>query len=77
MPFEPEDAKRHTKKAKSPRKKRQFAKIANKLLAKGAPEGGAIRQASAAVAAPAKKAAGSPMDRYAAKRNKQLGKRSY
>lgn len=49
MPYTLKDASRHTKKAKSNRKKRQFAHVANSVLAKGDSEGSAIRQANATV----------------------------
>jgi len=49
MPWKPGDARRFTKKAKSPKAKRQFAKVANKVLAKSGDEGKAIRIANAAV----------------------------
>jgi uncharacterized protein YdaT len=50
MPWNPSDAPSHTKKARSPSAKRQFAAVANKTLKAGASEGSAIRQANAAVA---------------------------
>jgi len=50
MPFKPKDALKHTKKAKSKTAKRQFAKVANSMLARGESEGSAIRAANAAVA---------------------------
>lgn len=49
MPWEPKDAKRHTKKADSPTKKRQWAHVADSVLAKGGSESSAIRQADAVV----------------------------
>ena len=49
MPWEPSDARRHTKKAKSSVRKRQFADVANSMLKRGASEGSAIRAANAAV----------------------------
>lgn len=49
MPYETKDARRHTKKAKSPVRKRQFAHVANSMLEHGASEGSAIRVANAAV----------------------------
>lgn len=49
MPWTPKDATRHTKKASSPVKKRQFAKVANKVLSETGDEGRAIREANAAV----------------------------
>lgn len=49
MPWKTQaDVRRHNKAAaKSPRKGRVWRKVANKLLAKGASEGSAIRQANA------------------------------
>ena len=49
MPWTSSDASRHTKKAKSPKAKRQFAKVANKVLEASGDEGKAIRIANAAV----------------------------
>ncbi len=50
MPWSPKDATRFTKKAASPKAKRQFSKVANKVLATTGNEGRAIRAANAAVA---------------------------
>ncbi len=50
MPWQPSDALRHTKKATSAKKKRQFAIVANSVLAKTGDDGRAIREANAAVA---------------------------
>lgn len=49
MPWTAKDAKRHTKKANTPAKRRKWSKIANSALRKGSSEGSAIRQANAAV----------------------------
>jgi hypothetical protein len=49
MPWSPKDALRHTKKATSPKAKRQFAKVANKVLKASGDEGKAVRIANAAV----------------------------
>lgn len=49
MPWEPKDATRHTKKAKSGVRKRQFSHVANSMLDRGFSEGRAIRAANAAV----------------------------
>ena len=49
MPWTPGDAKRHTHKATTPKKKRAFAKVANKVLKESGDEGKAIRIANAAV----------------------------
>lgn len=50
MPWTSKDATRHTKKATTPKKKRQFADVANSVLAKTGDEGRAIREANAVVA---------------------------
>jgi uncharacterized protein YdaT len=50
MPWGAKDATKFTKKAKSKTAKRQFAKVANSMLERGADEGAAIRAANAAVA---------------------------
>lgn len=49
MPWDSKDATRHTKKANTPSKKRQFAHVANEVLAKTGDEARAIREANAAV----------------------------
>ena len=49
MPWKPSDVSGKTKKANTPKKKRQWSKIANKLLKEGKPEGQAIREASGVV----------------------------
>lgn len=49
MPWDKKDAKRHTKQADSPKKKRQWSKVANSALNRGASEGSAVRQANAVV----------------------------
>lgn len=49
MPWTPGDAKRHTKKANTPKKRRQWAHVSNDALARGASEESAIRQADAVV----------------------------
>lgn len=49
MPWDPKDATRHTKKARSPKRKRQWSKVANSMLASGKSEGAAVRAANAAV----------------------------
>jgi uncharacterized protein YdaT len=65
MPYKSSDAMKHTKKADTPAKKKQFASVANAVMKKGGGEGKAIRIANAAVAkakgkakAPAKKGKG-------------------
>ena len=50
MPWQPGDAKRHTKKATSAKKQRQWAHVADKALSRGSSEASAIRQANAVVA---------------------------
>ena len=49
MPWAPKDAKRHTKKARTPVAQRQWAHIADMVLAKTGDEGRAIREANAVV----------------------------
>jgi hypothetical protein len=49
MPWQPKDAKRHTKKANTPKKKRQWKDVADSALSRGASEGSAIRQANSVV----------------------------
>ena len=49
MPWTAKDVPGKTKKAKSPKAKRQWADIADKLLASGVPEGQAIREASGVI----------------------------
>lgn len=46
MPWSPKDASGKTKKANTPKAKRQWSDIANALYAKGVPEGQAIREAN-------------------------------
>jgi hypothetical protein len=48
MPWKASEAKSFTKKAKSPKAKRQWGHVANSMLARGADD--AIRAANAAVA---------------------------
>lgn len=50
MPWNSRNATRHTRKAKSRKAKRQWAKVANRALARGDSEGSAVRQANAVVA---------------------------
>jgi uncharacterized protein YdaT len=50
MPWSAKDATKHTKKARSPKAKRQFAAVANSVLAQTGDEGRAIRAANSAVA---------------------------
>lgn len=49
MPWSSKDAKRHTKKADSPKAKRQWSHVANSMLKSGKGEGAAVRAANAAV----------------------------
>ena len=49
MPWKAKDAKRHTKKATTPKKKRQWAHVADSMLESGKSEGAAIRAANAVV----------------------------
>ena len=49
MPWTPRDATKHDKAAKSPKAKRQWADVADKVLAKTGNEGRAIREANAVV----------------------------
>lgn len=49
MPWRATSAKSHTKKAKSPVAKRQWAHVANSMKKSGASDGAAIRAANAAV----------------------------
>lgn len=49
MPWTPQDSRRHTKKAKSPAAKKQWATVADKVLADTGDEGRAVRIANAAV----------------------------
>lgn len=49
MPWTSKDAQRHTKKAKSPKAKRQWAHVAESVRKKTGDEGRAVRAANAAV----------------------------
>lgn len=49
MPWMSEQARKHTKKAASPKKKRQWAHVANSALKRGESEGTAIREANGVV----------------------------
>lgn len=56
MPWSPKDATKHTKKARSPKAKKQWSTVSNKVLKEsGGDEGKAIRIANAAVAKRRKK----------------------
>lgn len=51
MPWSPTDGPaRHTRKADTPKRKRQWSKVANNILADTGDEGRAVRGANAAVA---------------------------
>jgi hypothetical protein len=50
MPWTPEDASSHTKKATTQTAKRQWAEIANHVLERTGDEGRAIREANAVIA---------------------------
>lgn len=49
MPWKPSDASKKTKKAKSPKAKRQWAHVADQVLAKTGDEARAIREANAVI----------------------------
>lgn len=49
MPWRAKDARRHTKKARTPKQKSVWADVANRLLGKGSSDASAIRQANAVV----------------------------
>ncbi len=49
MPWNAADAKRHTRKANTPKRARQWSKVANSVLKRGGSEGSAVRQANAVV----------------------------
>ena len=50
MPWMPDDATPHTKKAATEKTKRQWAEIANQVLEQTGDEGRAIREANAVIA---------------------------
>ena len=56
MPWKPTEAKRHSKKANTPKKQRQWADVADSVLKKTGDEGRAIREANSVVTARRKKA---------------------
>jgi hypothetical protein len=49
MPWSPTDAKRHDKKAKSPKAQRQWSDVANSVLEKTGDEGRAVREANGVI----------------------------
>lgn len=55
MPFTTADVGKHTKKATTPKQKRQWVAVANSALNRGLPEGRAIASANAVVARTGKK----------------------
>jgi uncharacterized protein YdaT len=50
MPWKSKDAQRHTHKANTPKRRRQWAHVANSALRRGLSERSAIRMADAAIA---------------------------
>jgi hypothetical protein len=50
MPWSPDEAERHTRKASTPELKELWAKVANEALERTSNEGRAIREANAVVA---------------------------
>jgi hypothetical protein len=60
MPWTPEDATSHTKKATTGTAKRHWAEIANQVLEKTGDEGRAIREANAVIARTARKSSQVP-----------------
>lgn len=49
MPWGSKDASRHTKKAKSPKRKRQWAHVADSILERTGDEGRAVRGANSVI----------------------------
>lgn len=49
MPWKPQDAQRHDKKAKSPKAQRQWSDVANSVLKATGDEGRAVREANGVV----------------------------
>lgn len=49
MPWSASDAHAKTKKARSPKRKRQWSKVANSVLARTGNEGRAVREANAVI----------------------------
>ena len=49
MPWTPENALRHTKKARTPKLQRQWADVANSALDRGLTESEAIREANSVI----------------------------
>lgn len=51
MSWKPQDARRHTKKASTPKKQRQWKEVANSVLARTGDEGRAVREANGVIKA--------------------------
>lgn len=49
MPWNPKDARRHTRKAGSPKRAKQWSAVANSVLERTGDEGRAVRTANAVV----------------------------
>lgn len=49
MPWQPADASRHDKKAKSPKQERQWSDVANSVLKETGDEGRAVREANGVI----------------------------
>jgi len=49
VPWKPQDAQRHTKKADTPKKQKQWADLSTRLLAAGKPEGEAVKTANGVI----------------------------
>jgi len=58
MPWKPGDAKQKTSKANTPKKKRQWAHVANSVLERTGNEGQAVREANGTLLARLNKATG-------------------
>ena len=56
MPFSSDDATKHTRKADTDARKRQWADVANSALKRGDSDASAIRQANAVIASKRKRA---------------------
>ena len=50
MPWNPEDAFRHTKKAKTPKLRREWSHVANSVLKRTGDDGLAVREANGVIA---------------------------
>lgn len=49
MPWQPSDAQRHDKKAKSPHAQKQWSEVANSVLKETGDEGRAVREANGVI----------------------------